>query len=225
MDRGKHSQLYNKGTINMTTLSVFGTKPKDAILVADNIPNLRCNCQEGQWKIGDEALGNKLECSILKFSKYYGTLGQASNTYWGQLFFVAENSSSHDIYRECLMVTYQKTRSLSSFLNLITKLQCKGIEAAEGVFIANFVKHQGQKPDELGAVKPINYYSIDWQWRERTEKDNSIEQLVGALDHADKFIDCQGTAKMRCLDGLAATEIQQIISRQQQLLPKPEVNF
>ncbi|MDJ0554372.1 MAG: hypothetical protein QNJ68_08035, partial [Microcoleaceae cyanobacterium MO_207.B10] len=111
-----------------TTLNIFGTKPQDAILVADNIPNLRCNCQEGQWKISDEALGNKLECSILKFSKYHGTLGQTTNTIWGQLFFVAENSgSSSDIYRECLMVTYQKTRSLSSFLNLITKLQCQGV--------------------------------------------------------------------------------------------------
>ncbi|NES64223.1 MAG: hypothetical protein F6K24_02610 [Okeania sp. SIO2D1] len=202
-----------------TTLNIFGTKPKDAILVADNIPNLRCNCQEGQWKIGDEALGNKLECSILKFSKYYGTLGQTTNTIWGQLYFVAENSgSSSDIYRECLMVTYQKTRSLSSFLNLITKLQCQGVEAAEGVFIASFIKHSGQKPDDNGIVKPINYYSVDWNWRERTEEDNSINQLVGALGEIDKFIDLEGTAKMTCLDGLAAAEVQQIISGQNQPL-------
>ncbi len=202
-----------------TTLNIFGTKPKDAILVADNIPNLRCNCQEGQWKIGDDALGNKLECSILKFSKYYGTLGQTTNTIWGQVFFVAENSgSSSDIYRECLMVTYQKTRSLSSFLNLITKLQCQAVEAAEGVFVASFVKHSGQKPDESGVVKPINYYSINWDWRERTSEDNSIDQLVAALEYQNKFIDLEGTAKMRCLDGLAASEVQAIISGERQHL-------
>ncbi|NET46644.1 hypothetical protein [Okeania sp. SIO2B3] len=206
-----------------TTLNVFGTKPENAILVADNIPNLRCNCQEGQWKIGDEALGNKLECSILKFSKYYGGLGQTKDTLWGQLFFVTENSgTSPDIYRECLIVTYQKTRSLSSFLNLITKLQCQGVEAAEGVFIASFVKHSGQKPDENGVVKPINYYSINWQWRERTESDNSIDQLVAALEYSEKFIDLEGTAKMKCLDGLSIPEVQQIISKNQPLL---EPNF
>ncbi len=206
-----------------TTLNIFGTKPKDAILVADNIPNLRCNCQEGQWKIGDEALGNKLECSILKFSKYHGSLGQTSNTLWGQFFFVAEDyGTSPDIYRECVFVTYQKTRSLSSLLSLITKIQCKGIEAAEGVFVAEFVKRSGQKPDENGVVKPISYYSIDWSWRERGAQDNTIEQLVAALDYSEKFIDFEGTSKMQCLDGLTASEVQSIISGSQKLL---EPNF
>nr|MDJ0554334.1 hypothetical protein [Microcoleaceae cyanobacterium MO_207.B10] len=138
-------------------------------------------------------------------------------------FFVAENSgSSSDIYRECLMVTYQKTRSLSSFLNLITKLQCQGVEAAEGVFVASFVKHSGQKPDESGVVKPINYYSVDWNWRERTDSDNSIDQLVAALEYQGKFIDLEGTSKMKCLDGLSASEIQSIVSQNQPLL---EPNF
>ncbi|NET30211.1 hypothetical protein [Okeania sp. SIO1I7] len=204
-----------------TTLNVFGTKPQNAILVADDIPNLRCNCQEGQWKLGDEALGNKLECSILKFSKWFGTLGQTKDTLWGQIFMIAENSgTSPEIFRECLMVTYQKTRSLSSFLNLVTKLQCQGVEAAEGVFIASFKKHSGQKPDDTGVVKPINYYSIEWSWRERAKEDNSIEQLCATLDDSGKFVDPQSTGKMQCLDGLSAPEIQQIISgeRQEKLL-------
>lgn len=198
-------------------LNVFGTKPKNAILVADDIPNLRCNCQEGQWKLGDEALGNKLECSILKFSKWFGTLGQTKDTLWGQIFMIAENSgTSPDIFRECLMVTYQKTRSLSSFLNLVTKLQCQGVEAAEGVFIASFLKHSGQKPDDTGIVKPISYYSIEWSWRERAKEDNSIDQLCATLEDTDKFIDPQSTAKMQCLDGLPASQIQQIMSGDQQ---------
>lgn len=202
----------------MTTLNVFGTKPQNAILVADDIPNLRCNCLEGQWKLGDEALGNKLECSILKFSKWFGTLGQTKNILWGQIFMIAENSgTSPDIFRECLLVTYQKKRSLSSFLNLITKLQCQGVEPAEGVFIASFIKRSGQKPDDTGVVKAINYYSIEWSWRERTKEDNSIIKLCATLgEGSDKFIDPQSTAKMQCLDSLPASKVQQIISKKQQ---------
>ncbi|WP_202218471.1 hypothetical protein [Okeania sp. KiyG1] len=103
-----------------------------------------------------------------------------------------------------------------SFLNLVTKLQCQGVEAAEGVFIASFKKHSGQKPDDTGVVKPINYYSIEWTWRKRTKEDNSIEQLCATLNDSGKFVDPQSTGKMQCLDGLSAPDLQHIISVRQQ---------
>jgi hypothetical protein len=145
-----------------STISVFGAKPENAILVPEMPIAVRNNCQSGQWAIGDTDYGSKCSMTILKFSKYFGNLGQTENALWGQLWFVAE---SGDLPRGVVMVTYIKSRSLNDFNRLVTTIQAKGIEPATGIFIPEFSKHTGQKADDSGVVKPINYYSLKWTWQ------------------------------------------------------------
>ena len=203
----------------MQTLNtVFGTPAKDSILVPNLAIGLRNNCQGGLWTLGESPVGNELHCSILKFSKYFGDLGNTNNTLWGQIWIVAESGSSSDIPNNCIMVSYIKTRSLSDFNRIIVQLQSKEINPAFGVFCPKYIKHSKGLPDGTTA----NYFSLEWNWRERTQKDNSLEKLSACLEHSDKLIDYEGTARMQCLDYLSATEIQTLIFKNQKLL---EPNF
>lgn len=190
----------------MPIFSVFGAKENNTILVPEMPISVRNNCQSGKWIIGDEEYGSKCSMTILKFSKFFGSLGQTQNTLWGQIWFVAE---SGDLPHGVIMVTYIKSRSLNDFNRLITSIQAQGIEPATGIFIPEFAKHSGQKPDEQGILKPINYYSLKWSWAER--KDWSvIEQAAAVLaDNGNlaRMIDLEGTRRMACLDHLSPHEI------------------
>ena len=188
--------------------TVFGTPAIDSIIIPDFALGLRNNCQNGQWALGDDPVGNKCQFSILKFSKFFGDLGATTKTLWGQIWLVVESGSSEDIPDNVVFVTYIKTRSLGSFNQLIVKLQSKGINPATRVFCPKYIKHAKGLPDGSTA----NYYSLEWHWRERTDEDNTIEKLSDCLLHADSFVDPTGTANMICLDGLGAGEIQAIIS-------------
>ena len=73
----------------MTALTVFGTKPQDAIFLPNQPFAVRNNCQVGQWAVGDDDYrGSQLEMSIIKVSQFFGNLGKAKNTQWIQIFFV-----------------------------------------------------------------------------------------------------------------------------------------
>ncbi len=192
------------------TFTVFGSKPSDAILVPEMPLNVRNNCQSGRWVVGDEEYGSKVSMTILKFSKFFGTLGQTSNAIWGQVWFVAE---SGDLPLGVVLVTYIKSRSLSDFNRLITSIQARGIEPATGIFDPNFIKHSGQKPDDSGVLKPINYYSLKWSWQER--KDNSeLEKYAAVLaekSNHSRMIDMDGTRQMVCLDNLAPDKVRALL--------------
>ncbi|MEG4972923.1 hypothetical protein [Microcoleus sp. K4-B3] len=188
------------------TFSVFGAKPSNALLVPEIPIAVRNNCQSGQWAIGDTDYGSKCSMTILKFSKFFGSLGQTSHTLWGQLWFVAE---SGELPQGVVMVTYIKNRSLNDFNRLVASVQSRGVEPATGIFIPEFVKHSGQKPDESGVVKPINYYSLKWSWNER--KDWAvIDQAAAVLSDSSnqsRMIDLEGTKAMVCLDNLPAQQV------------------
>lgn len=187
-------------------LSVFGTKPKNAIVVPELPIAAKNNCQSGKWTIGDEEYGSKVAMTVLKFSKFFGHLGQARNTLWGQLWFVVEGG---EMPHNVVMTTYIKGRSLSDFNRLVASVQARGVEPAEGVFVPDFVKHSGQKPDENGVIKPINYYSLKWDWKERTDWEK-VEQAAIVLsdpDNLSRMIDLEGTREMVCLDNLPPSEI------------------
>lgn len=193
-------------TKEMNRFTVFGSKPKDAILVPEMPIAVRNNCQSGQWTIGDTDYGSKCSMTILKFSKFFGTLGQTQNSVWGQIWFVAE---SGDLPKGVVMVTYLKSRGLSDFNRLVTDVQSKGVEPATGIFIPEFAKHSGQKPDENGVVKPINYYSLKWSWKERTDW-AVIDQAAAVLSdpgNQSRMMDLEGTRMMVCLDNLPPGEI------------------
>ncbi|MEG4391805.1 hypothetical protein [Microcoleus sp. BROC3] len=188
------------------TFSVFGAKPSNALLVPEIPIAVRNNCQAGQWTIGDTDYGSKCSMTILKFSKFFGSLGQTSHTLWGQLWFVAE---SGELPQGVVMVTYIKNRSLNDFNRLVASVQSRGVEPATGIFIPEFVKHSGQKPDDSGVVKPINYYSLKWSWNER--KDWAvIDQAAAVLSDSSnqsRMIDLEGTKAMVCLDNLQAQQV------------------
>lgn len=193
-------------TLDKPTFSVFGSKPKEALLVPEIPIGIRNNCQAGQWTIGDTDYGSKCSMTILKFSKFFGNLGQTKNTLWGQIWFVAE---SGELPRGVVMVTYIKSRSLGDFNRLVADVQARGVEPATGIFVPEFVKHSGQKPDENGIVKPINYYSLKWSWVERTDW-AVVEQAAAVLSdpsNLSRMIDLEGTRNMVCLDNLPPQEI------------------
>lgn len=188
------------------TISVFGSKHKEAMLVPEMPIAVRNNCQSGKWMIGDEEYGSKCSMTIIKFSKFFGSLGQTNNTLWGQIWFVAE---SGELPQGVVLVTYIKSRSLSDFNRLVASVQSQGVEPAMGIFVPEFVRHSGQKPDENGVVKPINYYSLKWSWVERSDW-SILEQAAAVLaDGANlsRMIDLEGTRKMICLDNLSPHEV------------------
>jgi len=188
------------------TISVFGVKPDNAIIVPELPLAVRNNCQSGKWTIGDNEYGSKLGMTILKFSKFFGSLGQTQNTIWGQLWFVAE---SGELPQNVVMVTYVKGRSLRDFNRLVASVQSRGIEPAEGIFVPDFMKHSGQKPDEAGVIKPINYYSLKWNWVERSDW-SMLEKAAAVLaepSNHSRMIDLESTANMICLDNLPPHEI------------------
>ena len=197
---------------NKSNFSVFGAKPKDAILVPEMPIAARNNCQSGKWAIGDEEYGSKCTMTILKFSKFFGSLGQTQNTLWGQIWFVAE---SGELPAGVVMCTYIKSRSLNDFNRLITSVQSKGVEPATGIFVPEFVKHSSQKPDENGTLKPINYYSLKWAWEERKDW-SMIEQAAAVLadeSNLSRMMDLEGTSQMVCLDDLPPKDIAYLMSQ------------
>lgn len=196
---------------NKSTIFVFGSKPKEALLIPDIPIQAKNNCQSGQWVIGDIDYGSKCSMTILKFSKFFGNLGQTANTLWGQLWFVAE---SGELPQGIVLVTYIKSRSLSDFNRLVSSIQARGIEPAMGIFVPEFQKHSGQKPDENGVVKPINYYSLKWNWQERTDW-SALEQAAAVLSdetNLSRMIDLEGTKKMVCLDNLTPDQTAKLMA-------------
>jgi hypothetical protein len=191
-------------------LSVFGVKPDNAIIVPELPLNARNNCQSGKWTIGDDEYGSKIEMTILKFSKFFGSLGQTSNTIWGQIWFVVE---SGEFPKNVVMVTYIKGRSLRDFSRSIASVQSKGIEPAEGIFAPEFIKHSGQRPDETGIVKPINYYSLKWNWNERSDW-SMVDKAAAVLEEQSNhslMVDLEGTANMVCIDHLPPHQVAKLM--------------
>lgn len=197
--------------MSKATISVFGTLPENAIIVPDLPIQAKNNCQSGKWTIGDEEYGSKIAMTVLKFSKFFGDLGQAKKTLWGQIWFVVEGG---ELPHNVVMVTYIKGRSLSDFTRLIASVQAKGVEPAEGVFVPDFIRHSGQKPDENGVIKPINYYSLKWDWMERSDWE-MVEQAAIVLSdpqNLSRMIDLEGTREMTCLDGLPPNEVAAVMA-------------
>ncbi len=211
-------------TMKNSNFSVFGSKAENTILVPEMPIAVRNNCQSGKWTIGDEEYGSKCSMTILKFSKFFGSLGQTQNTVWGQIWFVPE---SGDLPTGVVMVTYIKSRSLSDFNRLVASIQSQGIEPAIGIFIPEFTKHSGQKPDEQGVLKPINYYSLKWSWMERKEW-SMVEQAAAVLadeTNLSRMIDLEGTQQMVCLDHLLPHEIAGLIAAQTSTELKDPLEF
>jgi hypothetical protein len=145
----------------LPNLTIFGKINKEMINHFTPPYSVRNDCQIGQWKVGeDNLLGNSLKLSIIAMKNYYGNLGKTKHTQWLQLWFVAA-PSEQKLPSNTVCVTYLKTRSL-------TQLGQKAIEVMQnedpgmGIFTASYEKHAG----DYG-----NYYSIKWEWRDRTNEE------------------------------------------------------
>lgn len=182
--------------------SVFGAKPSNALLVPEMPISVRCNCQSGRWFVGDNDCGSKLSLTILKFSRFFGKLGLTDREQFGQIWFVAE---SGDLPQGTVLVTYIKTRSLQNFNQCVATIQARGIEPATGIFVPEFVKFSGNKPDAEGVMRATNYYGLKWSWEER--KDWSIIDQAAAVlsdpSNQSRMVDLEGTRQMVCLDDLS----------------------
>ncbi|WP_445246409.1 hypothetical protein [Microcoleus sp. OTE_8_concoct_300] len=201
----------------LPAFSVFGSKPANALLVPEIPIAVRNNCQSGCWTIGDEEYGNKCSMTIIKFSKFFGNLGMTKQTLWAQLWFIAE---SGNLPHGTVMLTYIKSRSLNDFNRLVVSVQSRGIEPATGIFTPSFVKHSGQKPDENGTLRSTNYYSLKWDWAERT--DFSIISQASAVLTDEKtrsnLYDFEGTREMICLDNHSREEIKALTDSKSALI-------
>ena len=192
------------------TLSVFGKKSKNAIVVPELPLSVRNNCQFGKWMLGDREYGSKLAITILKFGKFFGNLGQTQNTLWGQIWFVAEGG---ELPKDVVMVTYIKGRSLRDFNRLVASVQSRGIEPAEGIFVADFIEHASQKIDGDGVSQPILYYSLKWDWIERDDRQriDRIAKILADKNNLGCLIDLDNTQQMTCLDDLPPQEVAEIV--------------
>lgn len=208
------------------TLDVFGTIPVGSIIVPEMPMSARNNCQAGQWAIGDEDKGNKLAMTIVKFTRFFGDLGQTKRVPWGQIWFIAD---AGDLPLNTVMVTYIKGRSLEAFSRKITEIQTLGVEPARGIFVPDFIKHSGNKPDEHGVLRPTNYYSLKWDWYPRGQKIanpstpllkeldalmpksmarlEEIAEVLSEPDKQSKLVDMRGTHRMQDLTHLTPQEV------------------
>lgn len=186
------------------SLNVFGTKPQDAIYLPAQPFQVRLNCQAGQIALSEtEFLGNEAEISIIKAAMYFGTLGKTRNGEWLQLFYVpAPGCTILPSHTVC--VSYIKTRSLTAFHQLITKLIGSGVNPAEGIFKLSFERHSSSDR---------NYFSIKFDWRERSKEAETqqLEMIAAFLSESPNLIDLNGTRDMICVDRLPSLLVQEMV--------------
>lgn len=192
-------------------LQVFGRKPENSIYLGDQPYQVRNDCSIGQWKVGDSDLkGKEIEISIIKVSRYFGSLGKAENTLWLQVWFVPAPSCDR-LPQNTVCLTYLKSRSVNQFSQKITELMQSG-EPALGIFVAGFDKHS----NEYGV-----YYSVTWDWRERQgdEEIKQLELIEAFMKSQPALIDLSATQNMIALDRLSSSEVQALLeSRNQKYL-------
>jgi hypothetical protein len=190
-----------KATADLSALdSIFGTKPKDAIFLPSQPYQVRFNCKSGQLAISeDDFLGKEAEISVLKVSRWFGDLGKTRGAEWLQLFYVP--APGCDILpSNTVCISYVKTRSLSQFQQVITRLLSEGQNPATGVFKVSFVHHVNGERD---------YYSVKWEWRDRDGEAEAqqLEQIVGFMQGGPILADPRAASGMVCIDGLTQEEI------------------
>ena len=102
--------------------SVFGTRPTDAICLPDVPYSVRLNCKNGGLFVGGSEAqhrktnpNQKVDISIIKVSKFFGTLGKTENVLWIQVFFVAAPGVDSAILpKNTVGCSYIKKRAIRS---------------------------------------------------------------------------------------------------------------
>ena len=198
------------------SFSVFGTRPTDAICLPDVPYSVRLNCKDGGIFVGGNEdihrkskSNEKIDISIIKVSKFFGTLGKTIDVFWIQLFFIpAPNVDSAILPSNTVCCSYIKKQSITRLFNKVQEVMEHG-DPGMGIFTLGFNKEQG----ENGV-----YYTIDFDWRER-EGEAEIKQLeaIAAFmsTYQDQLIDLEGTRDMTCVDGWTARQLQGLTTQPQ----------
>lgn len=203
--------------------NVFGTRPDNAICLPDIPYSIRLNCKDGGLFVGGYEPQHrktnpdqKIDITIVKVSKFFGTLGKTENILWLQLFFVPSiNVDSKIIPKNTVCCTYIKKQSIAHLFNKVQEAMEAG-DPGMGIFTLGFNK-------ELGSLG--TYYSVSFDWRERsqggagTRSDEEMKQLelIGVFMNAygDRLADLEGTRSLTCVDGWTTKQIQELTSQVQ----------
>jgi hypothetical protein len=198
--------------------SVFGTRPDNAICLPDIPYSVRLNCKDGGLFIGGYEAQHrktnpdqKIDISIIKVSKYFGTLGKTENILWLQLFFIAAPSVDSKILpKNTVCVSYIKKQSIAHLFNKVQEVMEIG-DPGMGIFTLGFNREVG----ENGV-----YYSVSFDWRERqSDEEKQQLDLISAFMNAykEQLIDLEATRDLTCVDGWTAQQLQTITAQRQEL--------
>ncbi len=198
--------------------SVFGTRPDNAICLPDIPYSVRLNCKDGGLFVGGYEAQHrktnpdqKIDISIIKVSKYFGTLGKTENVLWLQLFFVAAPSVDSKILpQNTVCCSYIKKQSIAHLFNKVQEVMEHG-DPGMGIFTLGF----NREMSELGI-----YYTVSFDWKER-ESESEKEQLNLIANFmstcGDQLIDFEGIRDLTCVDGWTAQQLQGFTTQRQEL--------
>ena len=198
------------------SFSVFGTRPSDAICLPDVPYSVRLNCKDGGLFVGgNEAQhrksnpNDKIDISIIKVSKFFGTLGKTENVLWIQLFFVASvNVDSSILPKNTVCCSYIKKQSIAHLFNKVQEVP-EDIDPGMGIFTLSFNREVG----ELGTYYTV---SFDWKERETKEEKEQLELIATFMSaYSGQLIDLEGTRDMTCVDGWTAQQLQELTEQHQ----------
>ena len=197
--------------------SVFGTRPTDAIYLPDVPYSVRLNCKDGGLFVGGSESQHRksdtnqsIDISIIKVSKFFGSLGKTKNVLWLQLFYVAAPNVDPSILpQNTVCCSYIKKQSISHLFNRVQEVMNHD-DPGYGIFTLSFNKEVGENG---------TYYSIDFDWRSREESEEEQLNLIGAFlgSYQNQLVDIEGTRDMTCVDNLEAQEIQALTNKCREL--------
>ena len=196
------------------SFSVFGTRPTDTIFLPDVPYSVRLNCKDGGLFVGgNEAQhrksnpNQKIDISIIKVSKYFGTLGKTENVLWIQLFFVAAPGVDSAILpKNTVCCSYIKKQSISHLFNKVQEVMEHG-DPGMGIFTLGF----NRESSENGV-----YYTVSFDWRDRESKEEKEQlELIAAFMPAyqEQLIELEGTRDMICVDSWTAQQLQGVTAQ------------
>ncbi len=198
--------------------SVFGTRPTDSIYLPDVPYFVILNCKNKSLFVGGSEAQHrktnpdqKIDISIIKVSKFFGSLGKTKNVLWLQLFYVAAPNVDVSILpQNTVCCSYIKKQSISHLFNKVLEVMDHD-DPGFGIFTLSFNREVG----ENGV-----YYSVDFDWRSReSEEEQQQLDLIAAfmLTYNEQLIDLEGTRDLTCVDGWTAQQLQALTAQRQEL--------
>ncbi|MGK7899122.1 MAG: hypothetical protein AB4372_37270 [Xenococcus sp. (in: cyanobacteria)] len=198
--------------------SVFGTRPTDSIYLPDIPYSVRLNCKDGGLFVGGSEPQHRktnpdqtVDISIIKVSKFFGSLGKTKNVLWLQLFFIpAPNVDPSILPKNTVCCSYIKKQSIAHLFNKVQEVM-QHDDPGFGIFTLSFDKKAG----ENGV-----YYAVDFDWRSReSEEETKQLDLIGAFmsSYQNQLIDLEGIRDMTCVDGWSAQKIEALTNKYREI--------